>query len=139
MAGNQGHLEQQDALLPRKIPDGFAKGLRRIYQQEFAPIAATLTGTQAVRVSKAWARGGINWSGFTDDQSPKAIFSIPEGIDTVHPHAAIMARLITEVWSPGPVTKGLRPVLLSLIKLGQRSPAKETLEEDVSESVYVMF
>lgn len=135
----KGHLEQQDSILPRKLPDGFAKGLRRIYQQEFAPVAATLTDTQAVRVSIAWTRGGTNWSGFTADQSPKAIFSIPEGIDTVNPHAEIMAQSITEAWSPGPATDALRPVLVSLIKLGQRFPAKETLEEDVSESVYVMF
>jgi hypothetical protein len=33
----------------------------------------------------------------------------------------------------------MRPILISLIKLSQRFPAKESLDEAVPQSMYVMF
>ena len=135
----KGHLERQDGSVQMKIPNGFIKGLRRIYAREFVPAALSLGDRRFLRIFSPVKGVCSTWTDFTADQSPKAVFSIPEGIDTVNPNAEIMAQSITEAWSPGPVTDALRPVLVSLIKLGQRFPATEALEEDVSDSVYVMF
>lgn len=98
-----------------------------------------MSGQRFTRISAAWTRGATNWTDVTDDQSPKAIFSIPAGMDSPNPKAENMARAIIESWTPGPVTDALQPVLVSLLKLGQEFATTESLEEDVSDSVYVMF
>ena len=135
----KGHLEKEDSPLPQTSPDGFIKGLRQIYKGQFSPIALALSGQRFIRIATVWTRGATNWSDVTDDQSPKAIFSIPAGMDSPNPTAEIMARAISESWTPGPVTDALQPVLVSLLKLGQEFATTESLEEDVSDSVYVMF
>ena len=135
----KGHLEKQDSPLHQTSPDGFMKRLRQIYQQQFVPIALALAGKRFSRISLAWTRGVTNWSDVIGDQSPKAIFSIPAGMDSSSPNADIMARAISESWTAGPVTDVLQPVLVNLLKLGQEYVTTETLEEDVSDSVYVMF
>ena len=50
-----------------------------------------------------------------------------------------MAESITRFWNPGPATVALRPVLVKLIKLAQQFPTDGALEEEVPESIYVMF
>lgn len=135
----KGHLEKEESPLHQTSPDGFMKGLRQIYQRQFSPIALASSGKRFIRISTVWTRGATNWSEVAADQSPKAIFSIPAGMDSPNPNAEIMARAITESWTPGPLTDALQPVLVSLLKLGQEFATTDTLEEDVSDSVYVMF
>lgn len=135
----KGHLEKQDGSVQVKTPPGFLIGLSRIYAQEFVPAALALGGNRFQRIYSPEKGAGSTWIDFTADQSPKKVFTIPAGIDSPSPISEIMTQAITEYWSPGPVTDALRPVLVSLIKLGQQFPASEALEEDVPQSIYVMF
>jgi carbamoyltransferase len=135
----KGHLEKQGRSVHEQIPRGFLKGLSRIYRREFLAAARSLGKHAVPRIMSPDNRLSSTWSDFTADQSPKAVFLIPVGIDSPDPSADIMARAIVESWTPGPVTNALRPVLVSLITLGRQFPASESLEEDVPESAYVMF
>lgn len=135
----KGHMERRDGSPQTKVQSGFMEGLRQIYTEEFLPVASSLGDRRFDRSSTSSKGMPSTWFNFTADQSPKAVFSIPEGIDTASPNPELMAQAITEFWTPGVVTEALRPVLASLIKLGQRFPAAKRLEEEVSESVYVMF
>jgi hypothetical protein len=92
-----------------------------------------------VRIGSPAAGARSIWTDCPADQSPKAMFSVPEAIDTASLSAQTMAQSITECWSPGPVTEALRPVVVSLITLGQQYPSSEALEEEVPQSIYVMF
>jgi hypothetical protein len=135
----KGHLERQADSARANVPGGFLKALRRIYRDEFLPAGSLLQNRRLVRIFSPEPCGPSTWIDAAPDQSPKAVFSIPEGIDSANPNAELMARSITDAWSPGALTDALRPVLVSLIKLSQRFPATDPLEERVPESLYVMF
>lgn len=117
----------------------FIKALSRIYANDFLPIASSLREQNMVQGSTAFGRVQSTWEDFTNDQSPQAIFHIPGAIDTPNPDPEKMAESIIRFWNGGPATHALRPTLVSLIKLGQKFPRNGELEEEVPESIYVMF
>jgi len=135
----KGHLEKKDAAVRMKFPMGLIRGLRRIYAKEFVPASIALGERRVDRIFSPINERSSTWENPNIDQSPKAIFSIPGAMDSAVPNAEIMARALTESWVAGPVTEALRPVLVSLVKLGHRYQATELQDEDVSDSVYVMF
>jgi carbamoyltransferase len=133
----KGHLERE-AEQPPAMPHGFLLGLRRIYATEFVPAGSSLGAQRLLRIHSG-AAGPTMWKDADADESPKAIFAVSGAMDTAAPNPELMARAVTDAWAPGPVTDALRPVLASLIRLGQRYRADDALEEQVPESVYVMF
>ncbi len=136
---SKGHLEKDEMRIQPQVPRSFARRLRRIYRQEFQPAAAVLMRTGAVLVSTEWQRGQSNWQVVPTDQSPKAIFAIPAAMDVPQPNAELLAKAICEIWTPGSATEALHPVLVSLLRLAEAYPAAEALEEEISDSIYMMF
>jgi hypothetical protein len=130
-------MEKRSNSARTPLPEALVRELRRMHAQDFAPLAISL-GAQ-IHVSTRFQRTGSQWQTCTSDQSPKAVFSIPDGIDTPTPNAEVMAQAVMECWTPGPVTTALRPLVIALLQLGQRFPIADTLNEEVSDSVYVMF
>jgi carbamoyltransferase len=135
----KNQIADHDNSLQQTVNGRFIKALRRIYAKEFLPIALSLRDHRMVQVSMAFERVPSTWENFTADQSPQAIFSIPDGIDSPSPDPEEMAESITRFWNPGSATAVLRPVIVSLCKLADEFPAKGALEEEVPESIYVMF
>ena len=133
----KGHMENPARCARPAVPETLIKELRRLYAKDVALLAASL-GDQ-IRVSTRFQRASSNWQPSRADQSAKAVFSIPDGIDTATPNAEVMAQAILESWTPGRATDALRPLLITLIQLGQQFPIADTLNEEVSDSVYVMF
>jgi carbamoyltransferase len=133
----KGHMENPARSMRRAAPEALIKELRRLYTKEVASLAASLG--EHIRVSARFQRASSNWHPCAADQSAKAVFSIPDGIDTAMPNAEVMAQAILESWTQGPATEALRPLLITLIRLGQRFPVVDSLNEEVSDSVYVMF
>ena len=117
----------------------FVKALRKLYAKEFLPIASSLRNQKMVGVSTAFDRVPSTWENFTADQSPEAVFSIPAAIDSSNLDPEKMAESITRFWTPGPATAALRPALVKLIKLAHEFPTEGALEQEVPESIYVMF
>jgi carbamoyltransferase len=135
----KGQIAEHDNSLHRTINGRFIKALRRIYAKEFLPIASSLRDRRMVQVSTAFERVPSTWENFTADQSPQATFTIPHGIDSTSSDPEEMADSIMQFWTPRFGTVALRPVLVSLIKLADEFPAEGALEEEVPESIYVMF
>ena len=135
----KGQIAEHDEALQQTVDSRFIKALRRIYANEFLPIASSLRNQKMVQVSTAFERVPSTWEDFTADQSPEAIFPIPAAIDASSPDPEEMAESITRFWTPGPATVALRPALVKLIKLAQQFPTEGALEEEVPESIYVMF
>jgi carbamoyltransferase len=135
------HVKESNPKSSGSMQDSLIEALRKIHVEEFLPIAAALQNQDGVQVSSKFQ--GITrpttWVDYSSEQSPQAVFSIPPDLDTPVPDLQKMAAAITHFWTPGVVTDSLRPVLVKLLALGQRFPKTEKLEEQVSESIYVMY
>ena len=73
----KGQIAEHDDSLLQTVDSRFIKALRRIYANEFVPIASSLRDQRMVQVSTAFERVPSTWEDFTADQSPQAIFPIP--------------------------------------------------------------
>lgn len=135
----KGHLEREQGPMPGQVPAEILSALRKLYVRDFLPVWEQL-GEEATRRILANGQGRSSmWEDMTRDQTPKTLYAIPHAMDTPAPNPDLMAQALTDSWSPGPVTDALRPVITQLIRLGLRCPASEELDEEVSDSVYVMF
>ena len=74
-------IAEHDDALEQAVNNRFIKALRRIYVNEFLPIASSLRKQGLVQVSTAFERVPSTWQDFTADQSPESIFPIPAAID----------------------------------------------------------
>jgi hypothetical protein len=79
------------------------------------------------------------WAPYEDPRPLRERFEFSPDWDTSKQDAARLAEALIEHWVPGRATDALRPLLVRLVGLGLKFPPKEELEEEVSESVYVMF
>lgn len=137
---SKGHLEKAEMPERQHVPTPFLRRLRQLFHRAFVPAARKLAKEGCVlRVKTSWSKCATMWADIDGDQSPKAVFSIPSNLDCAMPTPERMAQAITEVWTPGPVTEALRPILADLLTLGQKFATTDELDEDVPDSVYVMF
>jgi carbamoyltransferase len=134
----RGTAKHNDSL-QQTVDSRFIKALRRIYAKEFLGVAISLRDAELVQVSAAPSGQASTWQDFTAEQSPGLIFPMPEATDPARPDPEEMTESIIRFWAPGPATDALRPVLASLIRLGRQFPVNGALEEEIPESIYVMF
>jgi carbamoyltransferase len=120
-------------------PKELVCALRKLFRCRFAAIAASLRQQHAVLVDRTFRRSISEWTTADESQPVKELFEFPEALDTSAPDCKAFARASTERWKHGPAREALLPLVEELVELGFQHPAKEALEEDVSESVYVMF
>jgi hypothetical protein len=67
------------------------------------------------------------------------LFVIPAALDSAEATPAQHAQAITNSWRPGPATEALRPLLMELLRLHKFDPQQLVSEQELPESVYVMF
>ena len=120
--GKGESLESEDAAKtePSRHPEGLLRDLRKIFQKRFLPLSVALREQGAVRVDTTFRQTATEWAEIDGGSSTKQIFEYPASLLETVP-------------------RSLRPLLEELIEIGRRYPAEEALEEEVSESVYVMF
>ncbi len=133
-------LESEDATPAEKAAeaDSLLRDLERIFEREFLPLAQALNKESAVLVDTALRRGSTTWAPYHSPPDPKQTFEVPADLDRPNPDAAGFADAMMAYWQPGPAA-ALRPLLIKLIELGLRHPPEEALEEEIPESIYVMF
>ena len=136
---NKGHVETYNKERLKNIQDPLADALHAFYASVFLPIAAALRNRHAVQVSTTFQRVPTTWVDYALEQSPRAIFSIPPELDTPKPDPERMAEAITRFWTPGIATETLRPVLVKLLEIGRYFPQSAELNEEVADSMYVMY
>ena len=104
------------------------------------PVSSDCFVQRLVQVSTAFQLGAVDdgntsqWIGHL-----KRSFLSPGNRRAMTPTHQEMAESITRFWAPGPATAALRPALVELIKLAQQFATYGALEEEVPESIYVMF
>jgi len=138
----KGHVENEDVEAPRPARDGqrpLVKALRAVYTREFAGTAERLRREGHLRLSTQLQQRTTMWVDQAESESPRDVFTIPAVLDTPTPEPESMAEAVTRFWASGAATDALAPVVVTLLALGRRFPAGETFNEEVSESIYVMF
>jgi carbamoyltransferase len=118
--------------------NNFLTELRAIYTSTFSPVAHTLRSNGYRPMVGKFRQRSTMWQDCTEEQSPDNIFSIPKELDPCSDPKE-MARAITKFWSPGKTTESLRPILESILTAAARFRSDDHLEEEVPESIYVMF
>jgi carbamoyltransferase len=135
-----GPVQPQGTKSPA-VPSSFVEALRKLHREEFLPVSAMLQNQDTVQVSTRFqgASRTTTWLDYSSEQSPQAIFAIPPALDVATPNPQQMAEAISSFWTPGAATDALKPILVRLLEVGQRFPHSEELEEQVSDSVYIMY
>ena len=135
----KGHVEQAEGSGAADLSDPFIRKLARIFDREFLPIVRGLKSRNALEIDTAFARVPSTWSDYKGPQSPREIFVIPEELEGEKLDPVVAAEAISRYWLKGDATEQLRSVLVKLLRLGLRYPLSESLEEEIEDSVYVMF
>jgi carbamoyltransferase len=134
-------LESEDVAKPEQAdqPEALLRALKRLFRQSFLPVADALQKQGAILVDLTFRRVPSTWKSLDHSQPIQKIFEFPKELDTLNPAPEQFAEALSRYWAPGPAADALRPLLTELVQLGLRYPADDALEEEVSESVYVMF
>jgi len=139
--GKAEGLESEDATKNEAAghPKALLRSLTKLFSRRFLPIAAALEQPGAVFVRPDFRRAASGWTALDESRPVKELFEFPAALDTAEVDPKKFAQALSECWTAGPARDALLPLLEDLVELGLQHPAKEALEEDVSESVYVMF
>lgn len=119
-------------------PAGLIRGLRRIFNDSFLPVSKKLLETGMVHVDTVFRGTPSTWREFNGAGIAHDIFEFPAELHMAQPEASKFADALLRQWTPE-AAQALRPLVEELVVLGLQYPPKEALEEEVSESVYVMF
>jgi carbamoyltransferase len=134
-------LESEDMAQPEAVeqPGALLRVLKRLFRQGFLPLADALQKQRAIFVDVAFRHVPSTWKSLDHPQPIQKIFEFAKELDTPNPEPEQFAEAVSRYWTPGPAADALKPLLAELVQLGLRYPANNALEEEVSESVYVMF
>lgn len=139
--GQAEGLESEDATRVEQTtqPEGLLRELKTLFKEDFLPLVRELKGKNRVLVNVDFSQAPSMWTPLRETLSVKEWFEIPLELDVPNPDPVKLADVLMKFWVPGPATEAARPLLIKLLELGLRFPAQDALEEQVSESVYVMF
>lgn len=139
--GKAEGLESEDATKAEAggNPERLVRSLKKLFAQRFLPTAKALKESGDILVETEFKKTPSQWSAMTLAPSVKALFEFPPEVDVADLDPARFVEGLLRNWHPGPARQALEPLLRDLVELGQRYQATDALEEEVSESVYVMF
>ena len=134
-------LENEDieAEVPTVAPDDFTKKLMDLFDEQFIPLAARLRQQDTTALCLKFRKTGSMWTSIDASRAPRRCFEIPAALSGDDSDPDAFAAALISSWDTIPSDPGLHLLLRSLIALGRRYPPQGSLEEEVSESVYVMF
>jgi carbamoyltransferase len=136
----KGHVEKNEDIADEVVVEEspFVQALTRVYQEQFLPVAEALRADGQARFDTAFQRRATMW-----EDTPAAgldkIFGIPPQWDAAEADPAQIAAAVAEFWKPGAASEQLQPILQRLLEVAREFPEAEFKEEQVSDSVYVMY
>jgi carbamoyltransferase len=134
-------LENEDAVRvePAAHPERLVAQLDKVFRTQFLPLALTLNGSRAVRLELNFRRRQSTWENYRSPASPVGLFEFPQQMIGDMPDARAFADAMIDCWQSGEAADASRALVSKLVGIGLRYPPAEALDEEVSESVYVMF
>jgi len=115
------------------------KELLDLFEEQFIPLAERLNRQGAVALDLKFRKTASMWTTVDASRAPLRCFEIPAALERGDTDPESFADGIIASWDTAPSDPALRQLLRSLIALGLRYPPAGSLEEEVSESIYVMF
>ncbi len=135
-------LENEDITkaVAESHPPELVEDLTKLFEREFWPAAEKLKAQGAVRV-RAGKNGGAasTWADAGEPADLKPCFEVAASLNSEDPDPRQFAADLTRGWHGAEAARALEPVVAKLIKAGLEHPVTAELDEQVSESVYVMF
>ncbi len=131
--------EDTEAEAPSGGPDQFMKKLMELFQEQFIPLAERLKGQCATGVCLNFRKTSSMWTAIDASRAPRGCFEIPAALAGGDADVDSFTDALMSSWDTAPSDPAVRELLRSLIALGRRYPPAGPLEEEVSESIYVMF
>ena len=136
----KGHVEEDHVEPKQNFDPTFVEKLQTIFSEHFLPTAGRLTDSGDVRVTEAFDKSPSTWRDVHEPKDKRSIFEIPSELDAsrdVGP--GDMARAITAIWSPRFAAASLMSVVSEVLAAGEAYRDTSELDEEVGDSVYVMF
>jgi carbamoyltransferase len=116
----------------------FLEELAKMFDRDFLPVAEVFRNN-GVRISTNLKRAVTTWVDHPAEQTPKAIFEIPPELDGHSDDPEKIAAAVIRYWSAAHGSDKLQILLMKILGLGLKYPPANSPEEEVSQSVYVMF
>jgi hypothetical protein len=113
--------------------------LEEVFRKQCLPLAAILKERGALGLQRSFRHLPSTWAEYRAPASINELFEFPLALLEVEPEPGRFADAIVSYWQPGEVAERSRALVARLVEIGLRYPPAEALEEEVSESVYVMF
>ena len=135
----KGHVEF-DVEAKQNFDPGFVDKLQAVFFERFLPTAARIATSGDTRISRELTNAPTTWRDLNEPEDKRPIFEIPSELaaaSTAGP--GDMARAITSNWNPRFAAASLMSVVSEVLALGEEYRTSGELEEEVGDSVYVMF
>ncbi len=134
-------LENEDiaTAAPEEQPAELLGELSEIFTRDFWPAAGRLRADGEVAVGAKADAVSSTWTDAGEPARLRPLFETPPALATENPDPRRFARALTANWHGREAARALEPVIARLIAAGLAHPVAAEVEEQVSESVYVMF
>jgi carbamoyltransferase len=134
-------LESEDiaVVAAESHPPKLVAKLDRLFDLEFWPVAEKLAAEGGLLVSEKFGNKVTTWVDANEPSDLRSLFELPAALSEEGPDPFEFAAELTKPWHGREAADLLKPVLAHLIRAGLDHPVDVELEEQVSESVYVMF
>lgn len=134
---SKGHVEEDDEIAEVGV-DRLTKEIIAVF--DAGTVAQLGVSSQVARAIADWKRRPSFWDDHKDASTLGEIFDIPKALDRPEATPRERAQAIAKYFGADPTARGrLVDLVATLLEIGGRHTADENLEEEVSESVYVMF
>ncbi len=134
-------LENEDVTkaVQENHPPELVEKLGKLFDREFWPAAQALQKAGQVMVKEHPGGTDSTWVDVNEPADMRSSFEVAASLNSEEPDPKEFAADLTKMWHGRPAAAALEPVVAKLIKAGLEHQVTAELEEQVSESVYVMF
>jgi len=134
-------LENEDVTqaAAEQAPEKLLEELQQAFDSDFWPAAETLKANGGVRITEEFRKTPTMWEDANEPIDRKPLFELGEQALSEEPDSVKFADELTANWLSPEAASVLKPVVVKLIKIGLKNQVEVEIDEQVSESVYVMF
>jgi hypothetical protein len=119
--------------------DTLSKTLDKLFKRKFYPYCIDKSNTKMKLIDlNSYGKNKTLWIDIPS-QSKEDIFRLPNSKSDSGYNPNIYANEILSFWHNDELKENFRPILITLLKLGEKFPLEEDKCGIISESIYVMF
>ena len=134
-------LENEDVsqAAAEQAPEKLLQELSQAFDSDFWPAAEKLKAGGGVRITEEFRKTPTMWEDANEPADRKPLFELGAQALSEDPDPAKFADELTANWLSPEAATVLKPTVVKLIKIGLKNQVEVEIDEQVSESVYVMF